>query len=70
MPFTTSRDARTSKNDPRPSLEERYDSHAAYTKLVTGAAEKLVASRLLLPEDAQRFAERANSEEIRKKFNQ
>ena len=70
MPFTTSRDARTSKNDPRPSLEERYGSHAAYTKLVTGAAEKLVASRLLLPEDAQRFAERANSEEIRKKFNQ
>ncbi len=69
IPFAASRDARTAKGDPRPSLEERYGTHAAYVKKVADAAQKLVAARLLLKEDAERFVERVNGEDVRKKFS-
>ncbi len=68
IPFTATRVARAHRNDPRASLEERYGSHAAYAKQLAAAANALVAARLLLPEDAQRFIERANSEDYRQKF--
>ena len=38
--------------DPRPSLEERYGSRAAYVAKVRATAQALVAERLLLPADA------------------
>jgi hypothetical protein len=67
-PFAATRAEREAKNDPRSSLEERYGTHAAYVKKVADASQKLVAARLMLDEDAQRFVERANSEEVRKRF--
>lgn len=46
-------------DDPRPSLEELYGDHAGYVRKVEAAASDLVRRRLLLPEDAERFIERA-----------
>ena len=69
IPFAATRAEREARNDPRLSLAERYGSHAAYVKKVEEAGAKLVAARLLLKEDAQRLAERANGDDIKKKFN-
>lgn len=68
IPFAATRAEREAKNDPRPSLEERYGTHAAYVAKVEDAARKLVAARTLLPEDAERLVARANSEDVRKRF--
>ena len=68
IPFATSRDARTTTNDPRASLEERYGSHATYVKQLGEAAQKLVAQRLLLADDAKVLVERANSDVVKKRF--
>ena len=38
--------------DPRPSLEERYGTHARYGELVRAATARLQEERLLLPADA------------------
>lgn len=67
-PFAASVAEREAAKDPRPSLEERYGDHAAYLKRVETAAEKLVADRLLLAEDAERLIARAKSDETRKRF--
>jgi hypothetical protein len=53
VPFAVSKAQRLAANDPRPSLEERYPSKAAYLKQVRAAAEHLIAQRLLLPEDLE-----------------
>ncbi len=50
--------------DPRPSLQERYGSHAAYAAKVEAAAAKLVSERFLLPEDAARFVSDARSRDL------
>jgi hypothetical protein len=39
-------------NDPRPSVEERWTDAAAYATAVRASAERLVAERLLLADDA------------------
>jgi Alpha/beta hydrolase domain len=53
LPFAETRAAREAARDPRPSLEERYPTPAAYAAAVKAAAERAVAERLLLPEDAE-----------------
>ncbi len=68
IPFAASRDTRTAKNDPRPSLEERYGTHAAFAKKVSESAQKLVAARLLLQDDADRYAARVNEAAVRNQF--
>jgi hypothetical protein len=60
LPFAATRAEREAAGDPRPSLEERYPTPAAYAAAVRAAAERLVAERLLLPKDAQAIA--ANAE--------
>lgn len=67
-PFAATRAEREAKNDPRPSLEERYGSHAIYVRRVEEAANKLVTARLLLREDAERFIATAKSAETAKRF--
>jgi len=52
VPFFRTLAERQAANDPRPSLQERYPTHADYVAKVTAAAASLVARRLLLPEDA------------------
>ena len=68
FPFAATRAEREARSDPRPSLEERYGSHAGYVRRVEEAAQKLVAERLLLQEDAERLVERAKSAEIAQRF--
>jgi hypothetical protein len=57
--FARTRAERLAAGDPRPSLAERYGSHAAYVARVDAATAALVGARLLLPEDAERI--RANA---------
>jgi hypothetical protein len=66
IPFATTRAEREARKDPRPSLEERYGTHAAYVRRVEEAAQKLVAERLMLQEDAERLIAKARSAEITK----
>ena len=67
-PFATTRAEREAKSDPRPSLEERYGDHAGYVRRMEEAANQLVAARLLLREDAERFIAKAKSAEVAKQF--
>lgn len=62
VPLVASRAERKAAGDPRPSLEERYASRAAYLKQVEEAAQALVEARLLLPEEAARYLDEAGSQ--------
>jgi hypothetical protein len=53
LPLAHTRAERLAAGDTRPSLEELYPTPAAYTTAVKSGADKLVADRLLLQEDAQ-----------------
>jgi hypothetical protein len=68
IPFVATRAERESRRDPRASLEERYGSQAGYVKRLEEAAERLVAARLLMREDAERLVARARSDETAKRF--
>lgn len=59
LPFAATTAARLAAGDPRLSIAERYADDAAYVAAVRSAAERMVADRLLLPEDAARAVERA-----------
>ena len=52
---------RETADDPRPSLAERYGSREQYAAKVESAALALVAERLVLPEDAERFVAAARA---------
>ncbi len=60
IPLFRTQAERLAKGDPRPSLQERYPTHADYLAKVTAAANALVARRLLLPEDAAFLINQAN----------
>ena len=59
VPFARTRAEREAAGDPRLSIEERYRTHDDYVKAVGQAAERLVARRLLLREDADRYIDAA-----------
>ena len=61
IPFSRTAAERATSGDPRRSLEERYASHAAYVAIVKAATTKLVKERFLLPEDATRLLNEAES---------
>ena len=61
IPFARSKAERIAADDPRLSLEERYVTHSRYVVEVRTAAERLVAARLLLPEDAVAHVEGQNA---------
>ena len=67
-PFVATASEREARKDPRLSLQERYSTHTNYVTKVIDAVNKLVAARLLLTEDAERFVVRANDEAISKRF--
>jgi hypothetical protein len=60
LPFAATREEREARHDPRPSLAERYPGPADYVTAVEAAARRLVADRLLLPADADRFVAEAS----------
>lgn len=59
--FSKDRAEKLAKKDPRPSILERYESHASYVKKVEAAAKRLVKDRLLLEEDADRYVKAAQA---------
>jgi hypothetical protein len=61
VPFFRTLALRQAAGDPRPSLQERYPTHADYVAKVTAAANSLVARRLLLAEDAAFLINQANA---------
>lgn len=64
IPFAETRAERMLAGDPRPSLEERYGSHAGYVATVRAAARELVRQRFLLPEDAERLISEAEASDV------
>ena len=64
IPFAATKAERLAKGDPRPSLEERYPSHAAYVATVKAQADKLVAQRYMLPADAARIVTEAEAAKV------
>lgn len=55
VPFARTKAEREVRGDPRPSIEERYPSHAAYIEAVTRVCQSRVREGLMLQEDADRF---------------
>jgi hypothetical protein len=64
FPFARDAAERAAAGDERPSLAERYRDHDSYVDGVRHAAARLVAERLLLEEDAERYVERAARAEL------
>ena len=64
IPFAGTRAERLASGDARPSLEERYGTHARYVRGVKDSAEKLVRERLLLAEDAARIVADAERSDV------
>ncbi len=62
LPFPVDKAARESSGDPRPSIAERYKGGADYIAKVQAVVDQLLAERLILPEDAARYIERARRE--------
>jgi hypothetical protein len=59
LAFARTRAERESKRDPRPSIEERYGSRAAYLGAVREVVQKLIERRHVLAEDTDAMIERA-----------
>lgn len=66
IPFAATRAERMAAGDPRPSLEERYKTHADYVAAVSRAAEGLRAQGFLLEEDATRLVREAEESPVRR----
>jgi hypothetical protein len=64
LPFARTWTERRAHHDPRPSLEERYRTHAGYVQAVRKAADAAVAARLLLRDDADRLIREAEQSAI------
>jgi len=64
LPFARTADERKARNDPRPSLEERYGSHDGYVARVEKAAARAQAEGFLLPEDATKLIDGAKASRV------
>jgi hypothetical protein len=64
IPFARTAAERQAARDPRPSLEERYGSHAGYVAAVRKAAARAVAEGFLLPEDAAELVSLAEASHV------
>jgi hypothetical protein len=64
IPFAKTKAERTTRGDPRRSLEERYTDRAGLVRAVERAARELVESRFLLPEHADRFVAAAKASDF------
>ncbi|MFL5312686.1 MAG: alpha/beta hydrolase domain-containing protein, partial [Myxococcales bacterium] len=63
IPFAVKKADRAA-GDPRPSLEERYGSHAGYVEAVRRAAAKAVEERFLLQDDADLLVSQAKASNV------
>ena len=64
VPFARTAAERKASGDPRPSLEERYRDHDGYVAAVRKAAERAVAARFLLPQDAEKLVQEATQSRV------
>ena len=64
IPFAATRAERLAAGDPRPSVEERYPTHDAYVVKVKEAADRLVAQRYLLADDAEKLVSQARESKV------
>jgi hypothetical protein len=64
VPFAATRAEREASFDPRPSLQERYPTQAAYEAAVKAAAERLAAERLLLPVELEAITSAAAADAL------
>lgn len=62
LPLPVDRVAREASGDPRLSIAERYTSGPDYVVRVQAVVSQLMADRLLLAEDAERYLDRARKE--------
>ena len=66
VPFARTAQERAANKDTRPSLEERYGSHAGYVSAVRVAVEKAAKAGFLLPADAQEIVNAAQNSQVLK----
>ncbi len=66
LPFAKTQAERLAANDPRPSLEERYQNHTDYVIKIADAALSLFAQRLMLLEDVLRTIQEAGDSDVLK----
>jgi len=64
FPFEETLAERVTAKDPRPSLEERYGTHAGYVCVVTRAADKNVSERFLLQSAATTMISEAEASNV------
>ncbi len=64
IPFAKTKAERLASDDPRFSLEERYGTHENYVAKVRAAAERLVRTRYLLQDDADRLVAQAEASKV------
>ncbi len=64
VPFARTEAERVANNDPRPSLQARYGSHAGYVAAVQKAADNAVAQGFLLPVDATALVRAAQASAV------
>jgi hypothetical protein len=66
VPFARTKAGREAAGDPRPSLEERYGSHAGYVEAVRKAVRKVQASGFLLEKDGAALIKAAEASNVLK----
>jgi hypothetical protein len=64
IPFAATAEERKAKHDPRPSIEERYGTHAKYVERVRATTMKQVRERFLLQDDAEKMIAEAEASSI------
>jgi hypothetical protein len=62
IPFALTKAERQARNDPRPSIEERYRDQSDYLGKLRAAADELVKGRYLLPEDVENVLKRGREQ--------
>jgi len=64
FPFANTLAERQVTGDPRPSLQERYGSHAGFVQAIMQHAKRLVRERYMLKEDADRYIQAAEASPV------
>ncbi len=64
VPFARTAQERQARNDPRPSLEERYGDHAGYLAAVKRAAARAINEGFLLEADAALLIKQADDSKV------
>ena len=64
IPFHKTRSEQAASGDERPSLEERYGTHAGYVAATKNAVDALVKAGFLLPDDGARTIAEAEASDV------